>query len=75
LTGSDPSRFALSDKMSKAWVAFAKTSNPSHDGLPEWKSYTLNGRATMLFDNECLLVNDARREDRMAFDGLPIYRP
>lgn len=73
LSGSDESRFAVSDRMSKAWVAFARTGNPSHDGLPPWKPYDVEARATMIFDTACQLIGDPRREDRLAFGGLPSY--
>lgn len=43
---------ALADKMSRAWVAFAKTGNPNVDGLPDWPAYTRDSGATMVFDNQ-----------------------
>jgi para-nitrobenzyl esterase len=73
LSGGREDRFAISDQMSKAWVAFARSGNPSHAGLPAWRPYTAAERATMIFDTQCRLVNDPRREDRMAFDGLAPY--
>ena len=39
----------LADKMSRAWVAFAKTGNPNVRGLPNWPAYTRQGGATMIF--------------------------
>lgn len=43
---------ALADKMSRAWVAFARTGNPNVDGLPDWPAYTRSSGATMVFDNQ-----------------------
>lgn len=43
---------ALADKMSRAWVAFARTGNPNVDGLPDWPPYTRASGATMVFDNQ-----------------------
>lgn len=43
---------ALADKMSRAWVAFARTGNPNVDGLPDWPTYTRESGATMVFDNQ-----------------------
>ena len=48
-TGGAPSALALQDKVSQAWVNFARTGNPSQPGLA-WKPYTLAGRETMVFD-------------------------
>lgn len=42
---------ALADKMSRAWVAFARTGNPNTEGLPKWEAYTPQNGATMIFDN------------------------
>ena len=43
---------ALADKMSRAWVAFARTGNPNTGGLPQWEAYTSQNGATMIFDNK-----------------------
>ena len=48
-TGGGPGALALQDKVSQAWVNFARTGNPSQPGLA-WKPYTLSGRETMVFD-------------------------
>jgi len=32
-TGADPVAMALQDKVSQAWINFAKTGNPSQPGL------------------------------------------
>ena len=47
----------LSDRMSQAWINFARTGNPSVEGLPEWEAYTPEGGATMIFDNTVRLVH------------------
>ena len=73
LTGTGPERYALQDRMMGAWIAFARTGNPNHGGLPEWKPYNGTERPTMIFDNECKVVNDPRREERLAFEALPPY--
>ncbi|MDE3197468.1 MAG: carboxylesterase family protein, partial [Acidobacteriota bacterium] len=49
-TGGAPAALALQDKVSRAWVNFARTGNPSQPGL-EWKPYTLAGRETMVWDS------------------------
>jgi para-nitrobenzyl esterase len=53
------SRQKLADEMSEAWIAFARTGDPSHPGLPEWPSYTIPRRATMTFNrSQCVTVED-----------------
>ena len=53
--GTDPETYALSDLMSDAWIAFAKTGNPNHEGMIEWPQWTLEDGATMIFDRECTI--------------------
>lgn len=43
----------LEDLMASAWVAFARTGNPNHPGLPEWTPVTDGPLATMRFDRVC----------------------
>jgi para-nitrobenzyl esterase len=58
-TGGAPSALALQDKVSQAWINFARSGNPSQPGLA-WKPYTLAGREAMVFDtvSEVRSVND-----------------
>jgi para-nitrobenzyl esterase len=58
MTGKGQDRYALADRMAKAWVAFARTGNPSHAGLPAWGAFNTTTRTTMIFDKECRVVND-----------------
>jgi para-nitrobenzyl esterase len=48
-TGGGPVAMALQDKVSQAWLNFAKTGNPSQPGL-EWKPYTKDNPQAMVFD-------------------------
>lgn len=62
-TGNVEEAWALSDKMSLAWLNFVKTGNPNVDGvLPVWEAYSKENGATMVFDNECHVVNNHDRE-------------
>ncbi len=62
-TGNTEEAWKLADKMSSAWINFAKTGNPNVKGvLPEWEPYTANNGVTMYFDNECRIVNNHDRE-------------
>jgi len=64
MTGPGEDRQALSDRISGAWVAFARTGNPNHAGLPHWPAFTNQERATMIFNNECKVVDDPNGEER-----------
>lgn len=55
--------YELADKMSSAWLNFAKKGNPNVEGkLPKWEPYTAENGATMYFDNPCKIVNNHDRE-------------
>ncbi len=71
LTGTTPEAQRTADAMSEALIAFARTGNPKHDGIPEWRPYTLPERATMLFDATPKLENDPRGAERRLFDSVP----
>ncbi len=66
MTGSGQDRYALQDKISAAWVAFARTGNPNHSGLPNWPSFDTKKRATMILNNECKVVDDPHGDERRA---------
>ena len=70
MTGSGPDRQPLADRMSRAWVVFARTGNPSHSGLPAWPAFTPSTRATMVFDRECRVANDPHGEERRAMAAI-----
>ena len=62
MTGGGAEADRLADRMSDAWLAFARTGNPNTPSLPEWPVYTADGRATMFFDNECSVRGNHDRE-------------
>lgn len=64
-TGGTEDARALATKMSGALVAFARTGDPNHPGLPTWPTFNADGRATMVFENEHVSVKaDPDREAR-----------
>ena len=64
LTGDDPTRLALGDRMSRAWIAFARHGRPGHAGLPVWPAYSTTERPTMIFDATCRVENDPMAAER-----------
>jgi para-nitrobenzyl esterase len=53
--------------MSKAWLAFARSGDPNHGGIPRWPGYSSEHRSTMIFDNECKIANDPYGAERLAW--------
>lgn len=73
LTGDGPERVALAEKMSEAWLAFARTGVPDYRGLPAWPASTPEERATMIFDTTCRVENDPGGEQREAWRGMLVH--
>lgn len=48
-TGDVPAGYTLQDKVSRAWINFARMGNPSQPDL-EWKPYAQGDQQTMVFD-------------------------
>jgi para-nitrobenzyl esterase len=69
-TGISPAAQRIADRMSAAWVAFARTGNPNHRGIPQWPAFTVTGRSTMVFGNDTKMVNDPGKEERLALKAI-----
>jgi para-nitrobenzyl esterase len=67
-TGNTPEAQALARKMATAWSNFAKTGDPSQPGLP-WTPADPEHGQTMVFDNQCRMVNDPESEARKILIG------
>jgi para-nitrobenzyl esterase len=68
-TGASKTRKAVATPMHQAWVAFARTGDPNHPGLPEWPSYDTDRRATMRFDRRSQVVLDPAGDERALWAG------
>jgi para-nitrobenzyl esterase len=67
-TGNTPEAQALAKKMATAWANFARTGNPSQPGLV-WEPADPVRCQTMVWDNECRMVDDPEGEVRKILLG------
>ena len=58
MTGGTAEARELGTLMSQAWIAFARSGDPNHGGLPKWQAFSAERVQTMIFDNKCELKND-----------------
>ena len=65
-TGGGKRPRALSDKMAKSFLNFARTGNPNGGGLPNWKPYTAEKGETMVLNDQSMLTLDPDREARQS---------
>jgi len=66
LTSGSPEAPALADKVSDAWIAFARKGDPNTPKLPRWPAFNPKDRPTMVFNNESKVEKDPIREQRVA---------
>jgi para-nitrobenzyl esterase len=64
LTKNSAEAQALADKVSEAWIAFARKGDPNTSKLPRWPMFDPANRPTMVFNNQSRVENDPIREER-----------
>lgn len=72
--GSDPAVKSLSTKIQDAWLAFARTGNPSCQSPDDWPTYG-EKRQTMMLGRECYVTDAPFEEERQILDALGDTRP
>jgi para-nitrobenzyl esterase len=65
-----PEAYALAEKVSASWVAFARTGNPNVSALPTWPAYSAETRDTLLFNDEIRVERDPERLAREAMERV-----
>ncbi|CAL1692149.1 Para-nitrobenzyl esterase [Brevundimonas subvibrioides] len=63
MTGGGASARRLSDRISAAFVAFAKTGNPRHADLPSWPPFNPTEMPSMVFDDQPGVANGPDRDE------------
>lgn len=74
-TGTGTEAHAASKAMQDSFVAFAKTGDPNHAGLPRWPKYDLAQRSTMIFDTRSRRQDNPRAWQRELFARVPYIQP
>jgi para-nitrobenzyl esterase len=71
LVGAGARARRMAERMSDAFIAFARTGDPNSRGLPVWERYELPQRRTMLLDDEPRAIDDPRGAERRLFAQVP----
>ena len=74
ITDTGPGAQSMADKMSEAFLAFARTGDPNSRTLPRWEPYQLPRRQTMVLDEPARLVDDPRGAERQLFAKVPFIQ-
>ena len=74
-TGTGADARTASAAMQDRFVAFARTGDPNPAGATRWPAYTLDRRATMIFDVRSRVEHDPRRWERELFARVPYIQP
>ncbi|WP_149195245.1 carboxylesterase/lipase family protein [Luteimonas suaedae] len=73
-TGETAAAQRMAGRMSEALLAFARTGDPNHAGIPAWAPYSLDKRETMVFDDASRLENDPRGGERRLYQRVPFVQ-
>jgi para-nitrobenzyl esterase len=75
VAGTDDEAVRVSEQMSAAWLAFARTGNPNDSAIPDWPAWSADKPVTMLFDVDSRAVADWRAGERQALATVPFRTP
>jgi para-nitrobenzyl esterase len=65
--GEGPEVEALAGRMMDAWLAFARSGDPGHEGIGAWPRYDAAGRATMELGAHCGVRQGPAEDERRIF--------
>jgi para-nitrobenzyl esterase len=66
MTGNGPEAHALAEKVSEAWINFARKGDPNHSGVPHWPAFAADKCQTMIFDTQCVVKENPDTAERRA---------
>ncbi len=66
--GADPGD--LAQRMHTAWIAFVRTGDPNHAGLPHWPAYDTDRRPTMEFGSTSVILDDPNAGTRTGWESM-----
>jgi para-nitrobenzyl esterase len=66
--GEGAERQGIADRMSEAWLAFARNGDPNHTAIPGWPRYDRDRRATMRIDIDWELLDDPAGAERKLWE-------
>ena len=69
MTGGTTEARVLAERVSDAWINFARKGDPQYSGLPKWPAFSPDKSPTMVFDNKCEVRNNHDGEERKAVVG------
>jgi para-nitrobenzyl esterase len=69
--GDGPQPQRMAEQIAGAWVAFARTGNPDHPGIPHWPAFNAAVRPVMEFNLKSRITNDPLSEVRQILAQLP----
>ena len=69
--GRGPAADALAGATMDAWLAFARTGDPSSAGVGDWPTYDEGDRATMMIGESVHVEKAPFEAERRAWDGVP----
>ncbi|AOD16340.1 carboxylesterase [Xanthomonas fragariae] len=73
-TGNGADAQRMTEQMSQTLIAFARSGDPNHRGLPRWQQYSLQRRETLLFDRPSRLEHDPRGGERTLYQQAPFIQ-
>jgi para-nitrobenzyl esterase len=72
--GSGPGADQLSSRIQEAWIAFARSGDPSCDSLGHWPQYD-DKRKTMILGEKCYIEEAPYEEERAVWDTIGEVSP
>jgi len=70
IAGPGPEADVLTAQIQDAWLAFAKTGDPNHEGLPQWRPFDAQTRSTMILGEPCAMQDAPMEPERLFWESL-----